>query len=201
MNPKKAVPIHKFPLRTTLVVPFVLQIVAAVGLVGYLSFRNGQQAVNDLVSQLQHEISSRVNDRVQVYLEAPHLVNQINQDAVRLGILDFNNLESSRTYLWKQVLRFKTIGHVGFANEKGQYLRVGWVNRWVNSEEPQLAAQLKPGIGNLIYYKLDKNGNPIGVAKTTPNYNVRKRPLYKAALKNKRAAWSDVYTDILQQYK
>lgn len=189
----RTAPPHKFPLRTTLVLPFVLQLVAAVGLVGYLSFRNGQQAVNDLANQLQREIGSRVSDRVQVYLEAPHLVNQINEDAARLGALDFNDLESSRSYLWKQVLRFKSIGHVGLANEKGQYLRVGWVNRWVGSEKPQLAAQLKPGSGDLIYYKLDENGNPLGVAKTTPNYNVRQRPLYKAVLKNNRAAWSDVY--------
>lgn len=33
---------RKLRLRTALVVPFVLQIVAAVGLVGYLSFGNGQ---------------------------------------------------------------------------------------------------------------------------------------------------------------
>jgi len=38
------------PLRTVLIVPFVLQILGAVGIVGYLSFRNGQQAVNDLAS-------------------------------------------------------------------------------------------------------------------------------------------------------
>ena len=184
---------RKFRLHTTLVVPFVLQIVAAVGLVGYLSFRNGQRAVNDLVSQLQQEITFRVKERVQVYLETPHLVNQINEDAARLGVLDFNDLESSRSYFWKQVLRFKSIGHAGLANEKGQYLRVGWVNRWIGSEEPQLAQQLKPGTGDLIYYKLEQYGNPIRVAKTTPNYDVHKRPLYKAVLKNNRAAWSDIY--------
>lgn len=39
--------IANIPLRTVLVVPFVLQIFAAVGLTGYLSFRNGQQAVNE----------------------------------------------------------------------------------------------------------------------------------------------------------
>lgn len=193
MSGYKSILIRKFRLRTALVVPFVLQTVGAVGLVGYLSFRNGQQVVNDLAGQLQHEISSRVQERVQVYMEAPHLVNQINEDAARLGVLNFNDLESARTYLWKQVLRFKSIGHVGFANEKGQYLRVGWVNRSVGSEEPQLAAQLKQGTGDLIYYKLDNNGNPTEVAKIVPNYDVRQRPLYTAVLKNNRAAWSDVY--------
>jgi phosphoserine phosphatase RsbU/P len=183
----------RFRLRTTLVVPFVLQILAAVGLVGYLSFRNGQQAVNDLASQLQQEISSRVQERVQGYLEFPPLVNQINEDAARLGLLDFNNLESARSYLWKQVLHFKSIGHAGLANEKGQYLRIGWVNRWIGSEQPQLAMQLKPGTGDLVYYKLDQQGYPIGVAKITPNYDVRKRPLYKVVLKNHRASWSEIY--------
>ncbi|OKH40995.1 serine/threonine protein phosphatase [[Phormidium ambiguum] IAM M-71] len=193
MTPNKSIIPHKFRLRTTLVIPFVLQIVGAVGLVGYFSFRNGQQVVNDLASQLQKEISFRVEERIRIYLESPQLVNQINEDAVRLGTLDFNNLESARTYLWKQVLRFKSIGHAGLANEKGQYLRVGWVNRSVGSEQPQLAQQLKLGTGDLIYYKLDNNGNPIEVAKIVPNYDVRKRPLYTAVLKNNRAAWSDVY--------
>ncbi|HIK09881.1 MAG TPA: HAMP domain-containing protein [Oscillatoriaceae cyanobacterium M33_DOE_052] len=183
----------KFFLRTALVVPFVLQIVAAVGLVGYLSFRNGQKAVNELVSQLQGEISLRVRERVDVYLEAPPLVNQINEDAAELGLLDFNDLEMSRSYLWKQVQRFKSIGHAGLANENGQYLRIGWVNRWVGGEEPQLAEQLEWGTGDLIYYQLDAQGNPTEVAKKTPNYDVRKRPFYETVLKHNRAAWSDVY--------
>jgi hypothetical protein len=36
---------QKVPLRLVLVVPFVLQIFAAVGLVGYFSLRNGQKAI------------------------------------------------------------------------------------------------------------------------------------------------------------
>lgn len=183
----------KFRLRTTLVVPFVLQIVAAVGLVGHMSFRNGQQAVNDLAGRLQQEIGSRVKERVQSYLEVPPLVNIINQDAAQLGAIDFNNIENTKNYFWKQVHQFKSIGHAGMANEKGQYLRVGWVNRWIDSEAPQLAQQINEGTGDLIYYNLDGDGNPIGVAKTTPNYDVRERPLYKAVLKNNRAAWSDIY--------
>ena len=51
---------RKLRLRTTLVLPFVLQIIAAVGLVGYLSFRNGQKAVNDLANQMIQEVGNRV---------------------------------------------------------------------------------------------------------------------------------------------
>ena len=42
----------QIPLGWILVVPFVLQIVAAVGLTGWLSFRNGQKAVNDVANPI-----------------------------------------------------------------------------------------------------------------------------------------------------
>lgn len=48
---------QKVPLRLVLVIPFVLQIFAAVGLVGYFYLRNGQKAINDLAIQLQTEVS------------------------------------------------------------------------------------------------------------------------------------------------
>lgn len=42
---------RKVPRRTVVTVPFVLQIAAIVGLVGYLSFQSGQKAVEDLGHQ------------------------------------------------------------------------------------------------------------------------------------------------------
>ncbi|MCW6051103.1 SpoIIE family protein phosphatase [Microcoleus sp. A2-C5] len=183
-------------LSRVLVVPFVLQIVAAVGWVGYLSYRNGQKTVNDLASQLQHSISARVYDRVQNYIETPPLVNQLNHDAVPLGLLDFDDLERSRPYLWKQLLRFSAIGHAGIANEKGEYLRMGWVNRLDVSEKPQLAQQLTPGGGDLIYYNLDADGNPTEIERSQPNYDVRIRPFYTVVVEKKQAAWSDVYINL-----
>lgn len=65
-------------LRLILVVPFILQIFAAVGLTGWLSVRNGQEAVNNVATQLRSEVSERINQKLNEYLEAPHLVNQIN---------------------------------------------------------------------------------------------------------------------------
>ena len=60
----------------------MLQIVGTVGLVGYFSYRNGREAVNDVASQLQVEISDRVQFYLKTYLTTPHLVNHINVDAV-----------------------------------------------------------------------------------------------------------------------
>lgn len=39
----------KVPLQAVVIVPFVVQVVSVVGLVGYLSFRNGHTAKNPTV--------------------------------------------------------------------------------------------------------------------------------------------------------
>ncbi|TGO01923.1 hypothetical protein PN36_34425 [Candidatus Thiomargarita nelsonii] len=44
------------------------------GLTGYLSFRSGQQAVNDLTIQLHNQITSRI----QQHLNTPHQINKNN---------------------------------------------------------------------------------------------------------------------------
>jgi hypothetical protein len=58
----------KIPLRAVLVVPFVLQIFAAVGLVGYLSFRNGKRSVNDVATQVRTQVSARAKEYLDRYL-------------------------------------------------------------------------------------------------------------------------------------
>ena len=69
--------IGKVPLQTVLVVPFLVQIVGTVGVVGWLSFQNGQRAVNDVATQLRGEISDRIKDRMENYMSIPHIVNHL----------------------------------------------------------------------------------------------------------------------------
>jgi hypothetical protein len=45
----------KLPLPLLLIIPFVVQIFAVVGLIGYLSFQNGRAAVDDLANALIDE--------------------------------------------------------------------------------------------------------------------------------------------------
>ncbi|AFZ19330.1 ATP-binding protein [Allocoleopsis franciscana] len=192
----------KVPLRVILIVPFVVQVVGAVGLVGYLSFKNGQKVVNDLANQLRSEVSARVHDRIQTYVEVPQQVNQFNAHAIQLGLLDFQNVRKAELYFWRQVQTYESIGNAGFANEQGQFLRVGWINRLSTTEQPQIAEQLTPGGGTLRYYNIDPEGNRLNVAKTVLNYDTRTRPYYTAAVKQGKPTWSEVYIntgyDLLQ---
>jgi hypothetical protein len=51
----------KLPLQSVPEVSFVVQITAAVGIVGYFWFQNGPQAVNQLASQSINRRSGRSN--------------------------------------------------------------------------------------------------------------------------------------------
>ncbi|MGI0485540.1 PAS domain S-box protein [Pantanalinema rosaneae CENA516] len=64
----------KVALHWVLVVPFVVQIVGAVGLVGYLSYRSGQQVVCQLANHLLEEVTKRISDRLDQDLLTPQQV-------------------------------------------------------------------------------------------------------------------------------
>ncbi|MGL6344858.1 MAG: hypothetical protein ACRC80_37610, partial [Waterburya sp.] len=47
-------------LHNVITLPFLLQIFITIGLVGYFSWRNGEQAVNNVTSQLRSEVTAGV---------------------------------------------------------------------------------------------------------------------------------------------
>ncbi|NEP44119.1 MAG: serine/threonine protein phosphatase, partial [Okeania sp. SIO2H7] len=84
---KKAIGVKasgRIRLRSAIVVPFILPILATVGLVGYLSFKTGQLAVRDLATKLQEGTSARIEDKLDRFLASPHLINKLNADAIAL---------------------------------------------------------------------------------------------------------------------
>src|SRR4051794_21925376 len=92
----------RMPLKYVLIVPFILQICGAVALVGYLSYQNGQKAVRELASQLENEICDRIEQHLNNYLTTPKQINQINLDAVELGMLNLSDFKTTGNYFWKQ---------------------------------------------------------------------------------------------------
>ncbi|WP_445637415.1 ATP-binding protein [Nostoc sp. DSM 114161] len=107
------------PLQIVLVVPFALQIFAAVSLVGYLSFKNGQRAVNNLAEQLIDRTSDVVNEHLKSYLSIPQTLNQINADAIRRGILDVSDRQTLGKYFWDQIQAYD-LTYIGIGLTTGE---------------------------------------------------------------------------------
>ena len=169
----------KFGLRATLVVPFVLQIFVAVGLVGYLSFRNGQKAVNNVASQLRREVAARVQVHLTSYLAKPHLIEQIHINTIRQKLLDSTNFQQMEGYFWQQSQSLSSnIGTIAFANSKGEF---------VGANKPEgYTVIANETTGKAIRrYAVDNQGNRIKLIKEKPNYDARTRDWYKAAVQRR----------------
>ena len=182
------------PLRSILVVPFVLQVFGAVALVGYLSFQNGQKAVNDLESQLRLEISERVKSRLVDYLQAPHLVTQILADDVVSGKVNLKTQDFSTLgpYLMTRVQGFESIGFLKVADPQGQYVGVGRYEDQgkilMNLDFADLTTDRK-----YMTYTVDKQLRRLSSLAEPFPFDARKRPWFQAALKMLRPAWGPIY--------
>jgi signal transduction histidine kinase/class 3 adenylate cyclase/ActR/RegA family two-component response regulator len=179
----------KVPLRVIVVVPFIIQISATVGLVGWLSFRNGQQSVDDVTSKLRSAVSDQVQNRLTSYIEAPQLVNQLNANAIELGQLNLQNTQHRELHFVKQMLSFAPVGHTYIGTKEGDFFGVrrnidGKLNISLKNESTS---------GNLIYYDTNKQGNSAGIVQVAPQFDPRVRPWYQAAVKAGKPTWSQIY--------
>jgi signal transduction histidine kinase/CheY-like chemotaxis protein len=186
--------VSKVPLRAVLIIPFVLQVVTAVGLVGYLSFKNGQQAVNDLAEQLMSEVSDRVQQNLEIYFATPHQINQSKQDAIRLGFLRMDNLQPWEKYLWRQVQIYPYIAFTAVGNEQGEY-RSG--ERLANGS---LRMNVTSQANNFGFYSYNTNnrGDLTTLVSVVKHHHLRQHPAYQDAVKAGKAIWSPVYTSLLE---
>ncbi|MEH1925749.1 sensor histidine kinase [Nostoc sp.] len=110
-----------FPLQIVLVVPFLIQIFGAVSLVGYLSFKNGQRAVNDLAGQLIDRTTEVVDEHLKSYLSIPQTLNQINADAIHRGLLDVRDRKILGKYFWDQMQAYN-LTYIGIGLTTGEGL-------------------------------------------------------------------------------
>ncbi|QLE39757.1 HAMP domain-containing protein [Nostoc sp. C052] len=110
-----------FPLQIVLVVPFLIQIFGAVSLVGYLSFKNGQRAVNDLAGQLIDRTTEVVDEHLKSYLSIPQTLNQINADAIHRGLLDVRDRQTLGKYFWDQMQAYD-LTYIGIGLTTGEGL-------------------------------------------------------------------------------
>ncbi|MBE9039554.1 PAS domain-containing protein, partial [Oscillatoriales cyanobacterium LEGE 11467] len=180
----------KVPLRVVLVVPFVAQVVAAVGLVGYLSFRNGQQAVEDLATQLRDEITARIQDRLESYLKIPHRINQINVDDLELGKLDIQDIEGLERHFWQQIQRFESASYIYFGSEAEVFS--GAERGADNAFNVAYWSQDLPG-DEFETYATDDRGERTQLLSSVPDYDLSSRPWYRGAARAGRASWGDIY--------
>lgn len=187
MKSDHAPKVWSFPLQVVLVLPFVLQVFGAVVLVGYLSFKNGQKAVNDLANQLMDRTSDVVDQHLEAYLSVPQTLNKLNADAIRRGRVDVRDGEELGQYFWDQMQAYD-LSFVGIALLSGEGIgairydgQTTTIDDW-DSNQPDSART----------FATNDQGDRTELVGTYP-YNHFTESWYTAPLEAKQATWADVY--------
>lgn len=170
----------------------VLQIPATVGLVGYLSFKNGQDAVDSLANQLTNEIGNHVEQKLKDYVAVPQLVTRLTADKVRTGTLNLGNLSEVQLYLWHQFqqfndFKFNNPTFITIATEMGNSVGVGYrpPDRLVVD-----IRDLSQG-KKLQVWRLNDWGDRVHLRQVFAGYDPREESWYQSALSGGRLAWID----------
>lgn len=187
----------QLPLRFVLTLPFVLQTVGTVALVGYLSFRSGQQAVESLSQRLMDEVDERTTFYLQKTLEVPHVVNQLNANAIRLGTMpgfETTDTATLEKIFLHQILQFPQVSTIAIANERGGMVGAAQANPLPSIYHTENFAQ-----GTYSLAEVDSQGNVIHDQVISQNYDARTRPWYQTPKQAGQATWSPVYPYIANQ--
>lgn len=186
---------RKIPLRLILVVPFVIQIFAAVGLTGWLSLRNGQQAVNEVARELRREMTARIEAEIRLFLAAPHTLNQINVAAIKREKIDAKNIRAVEQILWDNLQIFDSIGAVGFENKLGDLIAVSSERSDRGRDYSIEYADAATG-GEWNGYQVDSQHQMLNFSRTVPRLDTRRISGYQKAQKMGKSVWSEIYISL-----
>lgn len=178
----------KVPLYLVMVVPLVLQIVGAVAIVGWLSYRNGQQAVREVATQLRSESSSRIQQHLNEYLSTPIKLNQVNADAVDVGVLNLKDFATVGRYFWRQMRTFN-VGYISYGTPRGEFIGVERLDNGKLVINEKSAAT-----GDRLYvFNTDIEGDRVARIKVNPTYNPLRERWYTDAVAAGKPVWSSIY--------
>ena len=183
----KAIP--KFRLSTALVVSFVGQIVVAVGLTGWLSFRHAQQSVDDLVDRTIDEVATGVEHHVKNFADTPYQFLQLNVAAIRADYFDLTDYGAMERYFWEQIQISDAVPYIYFGNPQGDFVGV-----WRESEKlTTLRVRTPLTSPRREIYQLDRQGKREVLVTDSDRYDPGERPWYRAAVEAGQPTWSSIY--------
>ncbi|MBD2177147.1 PAS domain S-box protein [Pseudanabaena sp. FACHB-1998] len=155
-----------------MLIPFVVQIVGTVGLVSYLSYRSGEAAVESLASQIMQEVGDRIDQNLTSYLHLPTVINRDNATAIKLGILDWQNLAIVEKYFWQKLQILTSVSSISIATEQKEILIVERL------DDGKQALRLRDASTNYAWdnYLADQDGNRTKLLRRSTTYDPHNDP-------------------------
>ncbi|MEM7018537.1 MAG: adenylate/guanylate cyclase domain-containing protein, partial [Pseudomonadota bacterium] len=176
-------------LRNILIWPFVIQIFAVVAIIGWLSFTNGQRAVNDIATNLRSEITERIEQHVKNFLELPHKFHEFNHGIFLNQIIDTKDYMLLERHFYDQIESSEDIDYMFLGDEEGNFLGV----QRMGPDEIVVKIRNEFTAPYRQIYPIGRRSGPRSGASDISEYDPRTRPWYKVAKETGKPTWSPVY--------
>ena len=180
----------RFSFRSLIILPFIFQIVLFVLLVGFISFRNSESLVREMVTNLSSEISLRIEGQLEAFLSRPHRLNALTEDLVSGRILNFRDPEALQYFFLHLVQANPAVTSMYFGNTEGGIAgagREGKENLYYVTGSPGFKA------GAFRKYETEDNARAGKLLADVSGFDVRSRPWFKNAEAKGGPVWSGAY--------
>lgn len=182
--------LNGLPLRLVLVIPFLLQLFAAVGLTGFFSFQNSQKAIENVATQLQQEASDQVTQRLDAYLEVPVDLAEINAKAIKLDLVNLHDYKTTGHFFWQQLQSVQDVGFLSYALEGGENVGAG---RWLEDNKVTIDETSAQTGWKSLTYATDALGNRTQMIDDT-DYDPYSESWYISTKEARAPIWNKIYS-------
>ncbi|NJN49838.1 MAG: PAS domain-containing protein, partial [Alkalinema sp. RL_2_19] len=182
----------KWPLRLLLTVPIVLPVLGAVGVVGFLSWRSRQTAINDLAHQLMAQVSDSAQQHLSSYTNLPpQLAAMVAQD-VGTGQITIDPADLSRLdrYFVNKSQAFPDASFIYLGTNRGHLIGAGFPDRTASL---QLKVADSTTLGQVRFYRVKSDGRRGQPLASMARDDLRRSPWYQAGMVSGQPAWTEPY--------
>lgn len=174
-------------IRWVITVPFIVQMVLATTVVGYLSFRHGQATTGVLLEAWQTEMGDRIRQHLDDSLQDPKTIVQLNQQAYESGWLEVEDMDQMRHTFHQQLVLSDRVSYLNFTDVDGHFMGVGR-----DDDGSFYAEEISPAaLGQRQKYRLDANGDRTQLRSTSMD-DPRTGEGYRAAVAAGEPIWSEL---------
>ncbi|MDB9314656.1 diguanylate cyclase [Spirulina sp. CS-785/01] len=188
---------RKLNLQAVFILPFVLEITVTVGVVGYLSYRNGEKAVETLANALINEVGDRIEEHINYFLEIPVNITQNGQDLIETQVFNLQDMDAWLPYLIIRYQHYRNsyIDAIMITNANNEFRAAGQAkNKAGNTLTGIAVAGEKTEFQWKTYadFQTYQNSQPLGLS--LDSFYATQRPWYQEAVDAKRATWISIFS-------
>jgi two-component system chemotaxis sensor kinase CheA len=155
-------------------------------LLSYLSYNGAKESVIILIDKLAEDSANSVKSHLNQLLDKPHIITQINADAMKNGQITVEALFAKpEVYFFAQHKQFPTIDETYLGRNDGAFASI-------NKADNNYTLKVTTAFPARDFISLDENSTRTNIFKTN-NFDATTRIWYKKAIEKNSSIWSDIY--------